>query len=214
MRLCTILWSIISSFWILIVVEYAFWGLVVSLMIVLKIYRWMCQWKNFENWSIFDKVWDMKGIDYGLLTFWTTRLTNAVCQAIYDDGHLRSMQLVTGLLRKTWWVCVKGWLAICLLCHLPSFLQARIRPPCQSPSPSQAYWQWHNQGGHGLWKVRDLWRSMALFSRIFIMCLQLMEASPPVPTGALPLDSPGDVRPPDLLFCPPVANSWPRPWQQ
>jgi len=66
----------------------------------------------------------------------------------------------------------------------------------------------------GLWTVRDLWRSMALFSRIFIMCLQLMEASPPVPTGALPLDSPGDVRPPDLLFCPPVANSWPRPWQQ
>ena len=61
----------------------------------------------------------------------------------------------------------------------------------------------------GLWTVRDLWWSMALFSRIFSMCLRLWGLWPQTLTGLCPWTPLGG--PPDSIFCPPLANSWLRP---
>jgi len=48
-----------------------------------------------------------------------------------------------------------------------------------------------------LWTVRDLWRCMALFSRIFSMCLRLLGAKHPDPTEDLPPDPAGGLLSPD-----------------
>jgi len=87
--------------------------------------------------------------------------------------------------------------------------------------------QWHSQGGiwvhaptprHswkffwstiGLWTVHELWRSTAMFSRIFSMCLQLLGALPQDPHRS---SAPGPGPWTYPLFCPALANSWLRPW--
>jgi len=81
--------------------------------------------------------------------------------------------------------------------------------------------QWRSQGGMGacpplvagnFFKVGPYNRTlnstrfvtiyMALFSRIFNMCLRLLGASPQTPTGALPLDPAGGLPSPNSLFAP------------
>jgi len=81
---------------------------------------------------------------------------------------------------------------------LHGYLQQRSQRETWAHAPHHI-WKFF-QSIIGLWKVHDLWPSVALFSRIFSMCLQLLGGFAPDPIGALTLDPAGGLPSPDPCF--------------